>query len=62
MELLFERRDEGPVPYAIVNGSMARTFAIEGSCIGFGMKSSHSVLIILIVKEKGYCRTKWQRT
>lgn len=35
MELLFERRDEGTVPYAIVNGSMARTFAIEGSCIGF---------------------------
>ena len=35
MELLFERRDEGTVPYAIVNGSTARTFAIEGSCIGF---------------------------
>ena len=34
MELLFERRDEEIVPYAIVNGSMARTFAIEGSCIG----------------------------
>lgn len=32
--LLFERRDEGADPYTMVKESIARTLAIEGSCIG----------------------------